>query len=147
MPRKDLFGWIGIAAGSVALLLAMVHFYAGPFSPQPTLESLVAGKAAAIKDSLLASLAGHKVPDAVTRPRYDLDRILEIAIAVLAACAVILGIIGGACKGNRRAVSGAVMLGAGTLYFQFAVFALGIIAAIILIVAVLSLILGHLPFG
>lgn len=61
MFKKDLFGWIGIAVGSIALLLAMVHFYAGPFSPQLTLESLVASKAVAIKHSLLATLTGHRV--------------------------------------------------------------------------------------
>lgn len=147
MLKKDLFGWIGIAAGGTALLLLVVHFYAGPFSPPPTLESLIAGKALAIKESLVASLLGNKVPDTVTRPHYSLDRIVQIIIAVLAASAVILGIIGEVCKGNRQAASAAIMLGAGTLYFQFAFLALGVIAVILLIVIVLSFLSGFSPFG
>ncbi|AHG19227.1 hypothetical protein Z042_06045 [Chania multitudinisentens RB-25] len=142
MLRKDLFGWLGIAVGSIALLMAMLHFYAGPFSPQPTLESIVASKAVAIKESVLASLAGNSVAASVSQPRYDLDRILEIMTAVLAAAAVILGVIGSACRVNRRIVSGALMLGTGTLAFQFAVFAFGVIAVIFLIAVVLWLIMG-----
>ncbi|PVZ85347.1 hypothetical protein C9426_19905 [Serratia sp. S1B] len=147
MYKKNLFGWIGIALGGIALLLAMIHFYAGPFSPQPTLESLVANKAVAIKQSLVASLAGHKVPETLERSHYNLDRILDIVTVVLGAGAVILGVIGGACKENRQAASGAILLGTGTLYFQFAVFALGAVLVVVLIVAALSLISGNVPFG
>lgn len=147
MLRTDLFGWIGIAAGGTALLLLVVHFYAGPFSPPPTLESLIAGKALAIKESLLASVLGSKIPDTVTQSHYDLDRIAIIAVAVLAASAVILGAIGEVCKGNRQAASVAIMLGAGTLYFQFAFLTLGVIAVILLIAVVLSFISGLFTFG
>lgn len=142
MLRQNIFGWSGIALGGLALLLAMVHFYAGPFAPQQTLESLVAGKAVAIKESLLASLAGHQIPEKVSQTQYDADRILKIVTAVLAVGAVILGAIAGACKENPRAVSAAVMLGIGTLAFQIAMFAFGVIMTILLIVLVLSLISG-----
>ncbi|CAM4044937.1 hypothetical protein [Serratia silvae] len=142
MLRKNIFGWSGIALGGLALLLAIVHFYAGPFAPQQTLESLVAGKAVAIKESLLASLAGHKIPEKVSRPHYDVDRILKIVTAILAVGAVILGTIAGVCKENPRAVSAAVMLGIGTLAFQIALFAFGVVMAAILVFLVLLLILG-----
>ncbi|ATM77142.1 hypothetical protein CRN79_15425 [Serratia fonticola] len=142
MLRQNIFGWSGIALGGLALLLAMVHFYAGPFAPQQTLESLVAGKAVAIKESLLASLAGHQIPEKVSQPQYDVDRILKIVTAVLAVGAVVLGAIAGACKENPRAVSAAVMLGIGTLAFQIAMFAFGVVMAIFLVLLVLSLIFG-----
>ncbi|OKP26245.1 hypothetical protein [Serratia fonticola] len=142
MLKQNIFGWSGIALGGLALLLAMVHFYAGPFAPQQTLESLVAGKAVAIKESLLASLAGHQIPEKVSRPHYDVDRILKIVTAVLAVGAVVLGAIARACKENPRAVSAAVMLGIGTLAFQIAMFAFGVVMAIFLIFLVLSLIFG-----
>lgn len=142
MLKQNIFGWSGIALGGLALLLAMVHFYAGPFAPQQTLESLVAGKAVAIKESLLASLAGHQIPEKVSRPHYDVDRILKIVTAVLAVGAVVLGAIARACKENPRAVSAAVMLGIGTLAFQIAMFAFGVVMAIFLVLLVLSLIFG-----
>lgn len=142
MHRQNIFGWSGIALGGLALLLAMVHFYAGPFTPQQTLESLVVGKVVAIKESLLASLAGHNIPEKISRPHYDVDRILKIVTAVLAVGAVVMGAIAAACKENPRAVSAAVMLGIGTLAFQIAMFAFGVIMAIFLIFLVLSLISG-----
>lgn len=142
MLRQNIFGWSGIALGGLALLLAMVHFYAGPFVPPQTLESLVAGKAAAIKESLLASLAGHQIPEKVSRPYYDVDRILKIVTAALAVGAVILGTIAGVCKENPRAVSAAVMLGIGTLAFQVALFAFGVVMAIFFVFVVLSVIFG-----
>ncbi|VTR39862.1 Inner membrane protein yidI [Serratia fonticola] len=83
------------------------------------------------KESLLASLAGHQIPEKVSRPHYDVDRILKIVTAVLAVGAVILGAIAGACKENPRAVSAAVMLGIGTLAFQIAMFAFGVIMTIL----------------
>jgi hypothetical protein len=144
MLREGLFGWIGIALGSIALLMTIVHLYAGPFSPQPTLESLVASKAVAIKESLLASLTGNNLSSSVSQPRYDLDRILEIVTAVLAVSSVILGVIGSACRANWRVVSGAMMLGAGALDFQFAVLAFGAVAIVVLIAVVLPLILESL---
>lgn len=142
MLRKNIFGWSGIALGGLALFLAMIHFYGGPFAPQQTLESLVAGKAAAIKESLLASLTGQQIPEKVSRPHYNVDRILKMVIAVLAVGAVILGVIAGVYKENPRAVSAAVMLGVGTLAFQIAMFAFGVVMVIFLIVLVLSLIFG-----
>jgi len=35
---KSTLSFIGIGLGSIALLLAIVHFWAGPFSSQPSLE-------------------------------------------------------------------------------------------------------------
>lgn len=143
MLRDNIFGWSGIALGGLALLLAMIHFYGGPFTPQQTLESLVAGKAAAIKESLLASLTGQQIPEKVSRSHYNVDRIVEIVIAVLAVGAVVLGAAAGGCKENPRAISAAVMLGMSTLTFQIGMFAFGIIMVLIVIalVLVLSLIL------
>lgn len=67
---------------------------------------------------------------------------MKIVTAVLTVGAVILGAVAGACKENPRAVSAAVMLGIGTLAFQIAMFAFGVIMTIFLIVLVLSLISG-----
>lgn len=146
MLRKNIFGWSGIALGGLALLLAMVHFYGGPFTPQQTLESLVAGKAAAIKESLLASLTGQQIPEKVSRPHFNVDRILKIVIAVLAVGAVILGTIAGVYKENPRAVNAAVMLGMSTLAFQIAMFAFSVAFSFIVVLIVIALV-SLLIFG
>jgi hypothetical protein len=37
-----------------------VHFWGGPFTPQPSLETSVAEKAVAIRDATLAALKGEE---------------------------------------------------------------------------------------
>jgi len=54
--NKSVFGTVGIIVGSVALLLSLIHFWAGPFSPKPTIESVVAEKAASIRKAAIDAL-------------------------------------------------------------------------------------------
>ena len=142
--EKSTFGFIGIGVGSIALMLALVHFWAGPFSPQPSLEQTVAEKAVSIRDATIAALKGESVAVAEpTATSYDLDRISSIATAVLGGLAVILAVIGIALKEPVRVAGGAAALGVGAIAFQFAVLALGILVLVILI----SSVLGELGFG
>ena len=69
--RKSALGWIGIALGSISLILALCDFYAGPFSPQPTLEQIVADKAVAIKEATMAALRGEATRSEPTKNRFN----------------------------------------------------------------------------
>ena len=135
---KTALGWIGIALGSAALILALIHFYAGPFSPQPTLEQAVAEKAVAIKEATIAALKGEAVEAGQRKTHLDADRITEIAIALLAGLAIILAAIGFAKKESYRIAIGAAGLGAAAIAFQFLTIALGAIIFAILVAAVLG---------
>lgn len=53
--HKSKISFIGIGMGSIALLLALFHFWASLFSPQPMLEQIVAEKAVAIKKATIAA--------------------------------------------------------------------------------------------
>lgn len=142
--EKSTFSFTGIGVGAIALMLALVHFWAGPFSPQPTLEQTVAEKAVSIRDATVAALKGESVPaPEPVASSYDLDEIASIATAVLGGLAVILAVVGIAMKEPIRVAGGAAALGAGAIAFQFAAMALGIIVLVILISAVL----GSLGFG
>jgi hypothetical protein len=142
--KKSIFGFTGVALGAVALMLALVHFWAGPFSPQPTLEEVVAEKAVAIRDATIAKLKGEEIaPKPQTAPRYDMDRVASIATSILGGLAVVLGIVGIALKEPLRVAGGAAILGTGAIAFQFAVLALGVLALVLLVGAVL----GELGFG
>ncbi len=137
--EKAVLGFFGIGVGSVALMLALVHFWAGPFSPQPTLEQTVAEKAVAIRDATVAALKGETPPPPEPATAdYDLDRIASIATAGLGGLAVILAVIGIALKEPVRVAGGAAVLGAAALAFQFAALALGAIVLVLLIAAVLE---------
>ena len=136
--EKNTLGWIGIVVGSVSLVLALVHFYAGPFSPQPTLEQAVAQKAVSIRKATVAMLKGEEVEQPATRAKFDADRVTHLVVAVLGALAVILSAIGFAKKESKRVVVSALGLGVAGIAFQLLTIALGAIILAILIAAVLG---------
>ena len=125
------------------MLLALVHFWAGPFAPQPSIERTVAETAVAIRDATVAAMRGEEIVDSRSEKNFNLDRGLELLAAVLGGCAVILGVIGFAKGEPARAAGGAAALGAGAIAFKFAVVALGAIVLAILVAAVIS----QLGFG
>jgi len=135
--QKSTLSFLGIGVGAIALMLAIVHFWAGPFSPQPTLEQTVAEKAVSIKQATLAALKGEEAPAPQSRS-IDTDQAISIATAMLGGLAIILGVIGYAKKEPMRVAGGAAVLGGSAIAFQFAVIALGAIVLAILVAAVLS---------
>lgn len=134
---KPKVGFIGIGVGAIALLLALTHFWAGPFAPRPTLEQTVAEKAVAIKQATVAALKGQ---EATTKKRrtLDADNVLEITTATLGGLAIILGVVSVARNEPFRVAGGAAVLGGIAIAFQFVAFALGAIIIAILIAVVLS---------
>ena len=132
------FSMVGIALGGAALLLAVVHFWAGPFAPKASIERTVAETAVAIRDATVAAMRGEEIEDATSESEFDLDKGLEILAAVLGGSAIILGVFGFAKGEPARAAGGAASLGAGAIAFKFAVVALGAIVLAILVAGVLS---------
>ena len=135
---KSTYSFIGIGVGSIALILALFHFWAGPFSPQPTLEDIVAEKAVAIKKATIAAMKGREIEKSPQEFTMDTDKALSIATALLGGIAIILGVFGYARKEPMRVAGGAAVLGGSAIAFQFAALALGAIVVAILIAAVLS---------
>ncbi len=136
--RKSIIGFIGIGVGAIALMLAIVYFWAGPFSPRPSLERTVAEKAVAIKNATVAAMKGDEIEEKTSAAGIDLDRGLQIATGVLGGLAITLGVVGFANKESVRVAGGAAALGGAALAFQFAVIALGAILLAILVSAVIS---------
>lgn len=136
--NRSTIGFIGIAVGAVALLMAIIHFWMGPISPQPSVERTVAEKAVAIKNATIAALKGQKIEEKPAPRSIDLDQGARIATSVLGGLALILGVVSVATREPFRVGGGAAFLGAAAIAFQFAVIALGAIVLVILIGAVLS---------
>jgi len=137
-PEKSVLGWVGLVLGAASLLLALVHFQAGPFSPQPTLEEVVAAKAVAIKRATVAALKGEKPAPREARPQFDLDRMTEIAVATCGGLAMVLAAVGFARRESMRVAVGALCLGAAGVAFQFLTIALGVIVIVVLVGGVLG---------
>jgi hypothetical protein len=135
--RRASTAYLGIGIGAIALLMAIVHFWGGPFSPRPSLETTVAEKAVAIRNATIAALKGEEA-ERKTRPSdMDLDKALQVTAGTLGGLAMILGVIAFARGEPLRAAGGGVFLGAAALAFQFAVIAIGAIVIAILIAAVI----------
>ncbi len=130
--------FFGIAIGAVALLMALVHIWAGPFSPQPSIEEVVAEKAVAIREAAQAALRGEETPKSSSQSSFDTDRIVQVLTAILGGLAIIFGVVGRAKDEPMRVAGGAIALGGGALAFQFLAVALGIIVIAILVSAVLG---------
>ena len=125
-------------------MLALLHFWAGPLSTQPTLEETMTDKAVSLRDAAIAALKGEAAPVPEPPPAaYDLDRIASILTSALGGLAIILGVVGFALRQPKRVAGGAALLGAGALTFQFAFLILGVIA----LVALLSVLQGDWDFG
>lgn len=136
--KSSKFGMLGIVVGSMALLLALVHFWAGPFSPQPTIETVVAEKAVSIRNAALDALKGKEPAGETYSAQWDADRIAYVATAVLGGMAFILAVFSLVFKEPVRAAGGAAALGISAIAFQFiAMYAMALLV-VILIAAVLS---------
>lgn len=108
---KQLFGTMGIVVGGIALILAQFHFWAGPLAPQPTMDSYVAEKAAALRQKTLAALSGKDLETDFISTSYNADQIANILTALFGGIACILGVFSFARKESIRFSGGAVALG------------------------------------
>lgn len=136
--KGNTFGKWGIAAGGVALILALAHFWAGPFAPQPSLESVVSEKAVSIRRATIDALKGKPVEQSTAASKYDADKITQIITALLGGIAFILAAISFSNHESRRTAGSAAALGLTAIAFQFiAMFAMALLV-VILIAAVLS---------
>jgi hypothetical protein len=116
--EKSFFGFTGIALGAAALLLAVLHFLAGPLTPKPALEEVVSDKVRSIKQAANEKLKGEKNEIQVNSSDIDTDQIVAIFYSTLAAIAVIFGVFGWAKNEPFREASGAVIMGGIAIIFQ-----------------------------
>jgi hypothetical protein len=136
--EKPKIGYIGIMIGSISLLLALAHFWAGPFSPQQPLEVSIAQKAAAIRNNTIAALKGEKIEKESMFREYDADDVVNIITVLLGGLAIIIGVIAFAKKESYRVAGGAAMLGSIGIALQYFSFAIGAIVFAIILAAILS---------
>lgn len=136
------FGFTGIAVGGIALLLALVHFWVGPFSPQPTLETTVAEKAASIKNATIKALKGEEYRETY-KVSWDADKFVNVSTAVLGGLAFILSILAFARQEPKRVAAGGAALGVSAIAFQF----LAMYAMALLVVLLIAAVLSGLGFG
>lgn len=121
----------------MAMLLALLHFWAGPFSPQPTLETTVAEKAASIKSATIKALKGEEY-NKTYKASWNADKITNVATAILGGIAFILSILAFAKQEPTRVAAGGAVLGVSAIAFQFIAMYAMVLLVVLLIAAVLS---------
>ncbi len=140
MNKENYLSLWGIGIGGLALLLALISFWAGPFAPQPSMETSIGEAAAKIRQSALDALAGREVKKSYTVKKYDIDDFINIATAVLGGLAILLAAISFAKNESKRAAGSAAALGVGAIAFQFiAMFAFALLAVILIGAVLVSL--------
>ena len=123
-------GLIGFAIGAAAILLVLVHFWAGPFAPQPDVGVSIGELAGEIRDSAARALSGEAQPEP-SAATWDIDRILRLVAAILAGTAIVLGLLAFVRRENWRPAAGAVGLGVSAMLFQVFVWFLVIVLCFI----------------
>ncbi len=121
--QRPTAGLIGFAIGAAALLLVLMHFWAGPLAPQQDVGVSIGELAGEIRDSAARALSGEQQPAAATAP-WDIDRILKLVVAILAGTAVVLGLFAFIRGETWRLATGAIALGATAMIFQVFVWVL-----------------------
>lgn len=131
-------GFFGIIVGTVALLIALVSFWGGPFAPQPTLEEAVAEKVLSLQNAAINALNGESIEDSYSQPKWDIDRVIDIIIPVVAVLSILMGVFSLIFKEPVQVAGCALALGFSAIAFQFiAMYAMALLF-VLLVIAVFS---------
>ena len=146
-PR--IWGLLGTIVGALALAAALLHFFAGPFAPQPQVEDQVADLTVRIGKAIADRVRGKdSAAETVAAPARDVDDYMELGVVTAGLAAVFLGLIAFIRREDARPTAVAVLLGGGALAFQIAMAVVAGILGVILIIGIVSAVVqGELPFG
>lgn len=142
LARAHGFGICAMAVAALSLIVAVAHLSFGPFAPQKPIERTIAETAVAIKEAAKRVIAGE--PDtaaaAPRRSRWNIDRVTDAAVLVLAACAIFLAIVALIRREQLQPAMIGFSLGTGVLLMTWLQWiALIICGAIILFAIITSL--------
>ena len=131
---RNPLSFAGLLAGSLATLIAIVHFWAGPIVEPPPLEQVIADKVVATRDATLARLRGKPAPARPPPDRWGPDRLVQAGGATLGGLAIVLAAAGFARRESRRQSLAALGLGITGVLFPL----LGAVMLLVAVVAILS---------
>jgi hypothetical protein len=133
------FGWghVALGTGALALSLAVLHVFGGPFAPQPSVGTTVGEIAGEMRAAALRAVNGEPQPAPVPRG-WDIDRVLMLAAPLVGVLAIVLSMIA-VLRGERyRLASYGATLGAGAIAFQFVWWIALLFAGVMLLVAIIE---------
>lgn len=130
------FGIASMVLGGVALLTFLFHFWAGPLTPQKSLERSIAEIAVNISKEVVR--VARDEPAVLEAKTWSIDDVLAVSASLLAASALIVASIGFVRREDKRPLIAGLTLGACALTFQFISWVALLIGGLVLIWIVLS---------
>ena len=134
---RPIAGFIGLGMGAAALLMVLIHFWAGPFASQQSVTVTVGEIAADIRQAAVRKLKGLPQPKPVSVP-WDSDRIMKLVAALLAGMAIILSVVSLVRRESWQPAAGGIALGVGAIAFQVFTWAILVVAGALIIVAIIK---------
>ena len=138
-PHTAGLGWghVAMGAGALALALAMLVVFGGPFAPQPSIGTTVGEIAGEMRAAALRAMNGEPQPAPVPRG-WDIDRVLMLAAPLIGVLAIVLSMIAGLRGEGYRLAGYGAALGAGAIVFQFVWWIALLIAGVIMLLAIIK---------
>jgi hypothetical protein len=138
MPWAGLgWGHVAMGTGALALALAMLHVFGGPFAPQPSVGISVGEIAGEMRAAALRAVNGEPQPAPVPRG-WDADRILALAGPLVGVLAILLSMVATLRRDGLRLAGYGAALGVGAIVFQMVWWIALLIAGTILLVAIIQ---------
>ena len=138
MPWTGLgWGHFAIGTGALALALAVLHVFGGPFTPQPSVGTTVGEIAGEMRAAALRAVSGEPQPAPVPRG-WDIDRILMLAAPLFGVVAIVLSMVSALRREGLRLAGYGAALGVGAFVFQLIWWIAALIAGVILLVAIVE---------
>jgi hypothetical protein len=131
------WGHFAIGAGALALSLAMLHVFGGPFAPQPSAGTTVGEIAGEMRAAALRALNGEPQPAPVPRG-WDIDRVLMVAAPLVGVLAIVLSMVAALRREGLRLAGYGAALGVGAIVFQTVWWIAMLIAGVVLLVAIIE---------
>ncbi len=144
--KANHFGVGAMAIAAIALLIAVIHLSAGPFKPQEPVSKTIAETAVAIKEAAKRAVTGEDLPAAEpAASRWDIDRVLDILVLVLAGIAMALAIFALLRKEPQTPAYVGFSLGVGVVLMAYLQWLALLICGAIILVAILNNLSDILP--
>jgi hypothetical protein len=131
------FSCFAIGLGALALAMALIHVFAGPFAPTQSLDVTIGEFAANVRAAAQRALAGEAQPAPVAAA-WDIDRILRAALPAAGVLSVLLAVVGLLRQEPKRAALCGLALGTGAILAQVLLWVAMAICAAIIIAAIID---------
>ncbi|WP_299401698.1 hypothetical protein [uncultured Roseobacter sp.] len=131
------FALAGIGLAALAMAIALIHTFVGPFAPTQSIEVSIGEIAAGIRDSAQRALLGQEQPAPVARA-WDIDRILRAVAPTMGVFAIVVALVGMIRKEPAKLVLCGVAFGAMAVMIQVLLYAVLLIAGVVLLIGIMQ---------